>query len=1016
MKKLVPIVITALALGVLATLCTPVDTETPKEGRTLLPMLSSQPAHVACNGPQCSTFENRHWRNCNRITTYSEAVDKLTRYSDCIDEVIAVLQRQPLSAEARNNLAVAYYIRAKRYDTAPDLIHALGAAQTATALQPPLPAALFNRALFLEEAALHEDALRAWEEFIRIDRTPWRDEARARRDAVQRILQPRWTANVRHLPAALRRGDLASVRALIAGSVGDAQTYLENDLLGAWGDSGSPELLQQARVLARVIDDVAKDTYATEIVDAAARNPAQMREAHRALRDARLSRKDEQYDKAIAALNVGQSPLRFAARVETAAYRGEGLRMLDTVHGELSAYPRLAAVSHTTRGFLLMTDDPTGAISAYTAAIDDYSRLPLEDALGLAYGRRGGIYTAMNAMEPAVKDVLQAMQRARFINDPQRLHSVVGEAGRAALQLGEIDVALLYQHWIAERLAADLTQLPPGPAYNRVVHNLSIARRERARILGELGRYREAESDLEDATRLAKTPLVLDSYRRMLRAYEKGTEGRLLLARAPEKAVAAFSDALSLVANDAFPTERAELLALRAEARQLSGGLREEIASDMLNALELLDREQQNRQRDLPPSETLWDDHFSRFEATHSRLIQFYADSRRAAEAFNVAERGRARDLRFLAGNTPSELAAVMKALPDRAVMLTYKVTDEHTYCWAITNKGHAFYKLDAGRADIADWLAIVQAEARKPRARADEQRFIETLERAYDGVLAAPLANLNLPHDARIIIVPDGPLHALPFPAFRNRRTGRYLIADATVEIQPSAAFYRYTVIRDSQPPSTSPPSALLVGDPAFAETAQTSTFPRLEAARQEVVAIAAEYANHQMLTNENATIEAFVTGSRSKTVIHYAGHAIVNPGRPTQSFLLLAPDGVNDGALYAKTLLERLNLNQTKLVVLAACSTATGTPVGAEGVGPLVRPLLAQGVPAVVGSLWPVSDDTAMGVFVSFHSSLKNGEDAASALRTAQLVSLQKDSVFTWAPYQVIGYTQSPFGARTK
>ena len=90
-------------------------------------------------------------------------------------------------------------------------------------------------------------------------------------------------------------------------------------------------------------------------------------------------------------------------------------------------------------------------------------------------------------------------------------------------------------------------------------------------------------------------------------------------------------------------------------------------------------------------------------------------------------------------------------------------------------------------------------------------------------------------------------------------------------------------------------------------------------------------------------------------------------------------------------------------------------------EGVAPLVRPLLAAGVPAVIGSLWDVDDATTEELMVSFHRHYEEGSDAAEAMRAAQLGLLSKTnhnpglrSVLAWAPFQVIGHASSPFAAR--
>ena len=104
---------------------------------------------------------------------------------------------------------------------------------------------------------------------------------------------------------------------------------------------------------------------------------------------------------------------------------------------------------------------------------------------------------------------------------------------------------------------------------------------------------------------------------------------------------------------------------------------------------------------------------------------------------------------------------------------------------------------------------------------------------------------------------------------------------------------------------------------------------------------------------------------------------------------------------------------------MVLSSCSSAGGLPIGPEGVAPLVRPLIAAGVPAVIGSLWDVEDATAEPLLVSFHRHYRQGLDAADAMRSAQLEILGNTNksghrpALSWAPFQVIGHSTSPFGS---
>jgi len=248
-------------------------------------------------------------------------------------------------------------------------------------------------------------------------------------------------------------------------------------------------------------------------------------------------------------------------------------------------------------------------------------------------------------------------------------------------------------------------------------------------------------------------------------------------------------------------------------------------------------------------------------------------------------------------------------------------------------------------------------------------------------------------------VIVPDGAMHALPFAALRNPNSDRYVVQDHEVTIEPSALLYVFSHMRDEEQPAVR--SALLVADPLNGEP--------LPHARSEVDAIRWFYPQHEILIGKEATVPRFLARARDYAIVHVAAHALVDPSPR----ILLTGSAQNDGALDAEEMLTDLRLEHTRLMVLSACSSAGGAPVGPEGVAPLVRPILTAGVPAVIGTLWDVHDPTAERFFVSFHQHYREGRSAAEALRAAQLdlLGTRGYNSMAWAPFQVIGYASSPF-----
>jgi CHAT domain-containing protein len=177
-------------------------------------------------------------------------------------------------------------------------------------------------------------------------------------------------------------------------------------------------------------------------------------------------------------------------------------------------------------------------------------------------------------------------------------------------------------------------------------------------------------------------------------------------------------------------------------------------------------------------------------------------------------------------------------------------------------------------------------------------------------------------------------------------------------------------------------------VGNPAFRREDHIGLRPLPEAER-EAVAVGALFPRSRVLTGPAATRTSFLAAAGEHDMVHFAGHAQINRKYPHLSHLVLAPENDRDaGLLYAHEIQE-MRLSRTRLVVLAACDSAGGT-VSGEGLIGLARAWFAAGVPTVAATYWSVEDQPSGRFFLSFHQNLRQGGDAAAALRQAQLALL--------------------------
>ena len=111
-----------------------------------------------------------------------------------------------------------------------------------------------------------------------------------------------------------------------------------------------------------------------------------------------------------------------------------------------------------------------------------------------------------------------------------------------------------------------------------------------------------------------------------------------------------------------------------------------------------------------------------------------------------------------------------------------------------------------------------------------------------------------------------------------------------------------------------------------------------------------------------------------------------------------------VEDGILTADEI-SRLDLSNTKLVVLSACETARGKVDPVDGVYGLQRAFKLAGVQTIVMSLWKVQDDATAMLMTQFYTYLTNGMEKHQALWTAMMDVRQKyKDPYYWAGFVML------------
>lgn len=276
----------------------------------------------------------------------------------------------------------------------------------------------------------------------------------------------------------------------------------------------------------------------------------------------------------------------------------------------------------------------------------------------------------------------------------------------------------------------------------------------------------------------------------------------------------------------------------------------------------------------------------------------------------------------------------------------------------------------------------------------------ISRLTQNIQGVLAKlyacvwqPLAD-DLAGVEKIIVVPHGPLHYLPFHALYHEE--QYLLQRHVLSYLPNASLMSYI-----QPPQ--------VRDVRL--TALCHSYDgRLPHTHNEAQTIANLWQG-QVFAEEAATLSHLRQQIAGSDVLHLAVHADFRPDNPLFSGLALA-----DGWL---TTLDIFNLKmKAALVTLSACQTGRSVIGGGDELLGLMRAFLSAGAASLVLSLWAVEDTSTARLMEKFYKELYTGKPKAAALRQAQLDILQGNletvdgetavlyqHPYFWAPFYLVG-----------
>lgn len=434
------------------------------------------------------------------------------------------------------------------------------------------------------------------------------------------------------------------------------------------------------------------------------------------------------------------------------------------------------------------------------------------------------------------------------------------------------------------------------------------------------------------------------------------------------------------------------------EARALQARGDKPGATEALLAAVVISEEVRSRFR----SEEFRTGMFGQMQDVFERAVVLLVEAGQAEKAFEIAEAGRARALLDqVRGRVRAEQGAVFAStvagknvladlrarLAPGEVAVAYLTTPEHTYAWLVESGGVRVVTLPVGRDAL-------RAQIRQLRGHLGERTpmAVDLLGKLHAALLA-PLGALNA---KGIAFIPHDALHHLPFHALRD--ASGYMIERAEISYAPSAATLTHLLERRNQ---SQAPRLFAVGNPDLGNPKLS-----LPGAEREVKQLQAAFPGSQVLVQGEATKPVFLKQAPLHSLVHVAAHAEFDDLDPLYSRIKLASTDDSSGVLEAHEI-YKLRLGDTSLITLSACESGLSRVTNGDEIWGFSRAFLTAGAPALIVSLWPVSDESTEKLMVELYRGIRD-KSPRTALREAQLAALRMEAYshpFFWSPFTLVG-----------
>jgi CHAT domain-containing protein len=226
------------------------------------------------------------------------------------------------------------------------------------------------------------------------------------------------------------------------------------------------------------------------------------------------------------------------------------------------------------------------------------------------------------------------------------------------------------------------------------------------------------------------------------------------------------------------------------------------------------------------------------------------------------------------------------------------------------------------------------------------------TLQSLFHDLFAAVMPLLTEP---RLIIVPDGPLHLIPFHALFDGES--YLGDHYEISYAPSSSVFKQN------------------------------------AGRRAIIS------NKHVVAGEAATRAGFFTDVAEADCIHIQTEIVYRPNQPLLSCFKLADEWVTALNLFS-------TFSECNVATLVGKVTGIDASTSGGDLHAMVRAFLYAGTRSLLLGLWTSHPESTEKFIRTFHTQRRSGQTKSASLRYAmQQLRLEYPHPFYWAPFVLFG-----------